>query len=53
MQHFYGLPDNIILRDMLKSDLEDYVHWFTSETEWVNTDAPWGPMESDTDILAG
>lgn len=38
---------NIVLRDMIKSDIEDYVHWFTSETEWSNTDAPWEPIETD------
>lgn len=38
---------NIILRDMTESDIEDYVRWFTSETEWANTDAPWEPIESD------
>lgn len=25
---------NIILRDMIESDIEDYVRWFTTETEW-------------------
>ena len=39
--------ENIILRDMVKSDIEDYVRWFTTETEWSNTDAPWEPIESD------
>lgn len=29
------------LRDMIKDDIEDYVRWFTSETEWGNWDAPW------------
>ena len=38
---------NIILRDMIESDIEDYVRWFTTETEWSNTDAPWEPIESD------
>ena len=32
---------NIILRDMIKSDIEDYVRWFTMEREWENWDAPW------------
>ena len=31
----------VILRDMLESDIDDYVRWFTSETEWMNWDAPW------------
>ena len=39
--------ENIILRDMIESDIEDYVRWFTIETEWSNTDAPWEPVESD------
>lgn len=33
--------DNIILRDMIESDIEDYVRWFTVEREWENWDAPW------------
>ena len=39
--------ENIILRDMNESDIEDYVRWFTTETEWSKTDAPWEPIESD------
>ena len=39
--------ENIILRDMIESDVEDYVRWFTTETEWTKTDAPWEPIESD------
>ena len=39
--------ENIILRDMIESDIEDYVRWFTTETKWSKTDAPWEPMESD------
>lgn len=31
----------IILRDMKESDIEDYVRWFTTETEWMDWDAPW------------
>ena len=33
--------DNMILRDMIKSDIEDYVRWFTVEREWESWDAPW------------
>ena len=33
--------ENIILRDMIECDIEDYVHWFTEELEWENWDAPW------------
>lgn len=39
--------ENIVLRDMIESDIEDYVRWFTAETEWSKTDAPWEPIESD------
>ena len=39
--------ENIILRDMIESDIDDYVRWFTTETEWSKTDAPWEPIESD------
>ena len=39
--------ENIILRDMIESDIADYVRWFTTETEWSKTDAPWEPIESD------
>ena len=39
--------ENIILRDMIESDIKDYVRWFTTETEWSNTDAPWESIESD------
>ena len=31
--------ENIVLRDMSESDIEDYVRWFTTETEWSKTDA--------------
>ena len=40
---------NIILRDPIASDIEDYVRWFTTETEWSHTDAPWEPLESDAE----
>ena len=39
--------ENIILRDMVESDIEDYVRWFTAEREWENWDAPWEKAESD------
>ncbi len=38
---------NIILRDMIESDIEDYVRWFTVDTEWMNFDAPWETIDSD------
>ena len=31
----------IILRDMIESDIADYVRWFTVDTDWMNFDAPW------------
>ena len=36
----------IVLRDMRYSDIEDYVRWFTVETEWMHTDAPWEKEET-------
>ncbi len=38
--------ENIVLRDMKESDIEDYVRWFTTEIEWMDWDAPW-----ETEIL--
>ncbi len=37
----------ICLRDMVESDIEDYVRWFTAETEWMDWDAPWEAEKSD------
>lgn len=39
--------ENIILRDIIESDIEDYVRWFTVEREWENWDAP--REKEDTD----
>ena len=39
--------ENIILRDMIESDIEDYVRWFTVEREWENWDAPWEKEDTD------
>ncbi len=36
----------VILRDMIESDIEDYVRWFTAETEWMDWDAPWENEET-------
>ena len=36
----------IVLRDMIESDIEDYVRWFTAETEWMDWDAPWENEET-------
>lgn len=37
----------LILRDMIESDIEDYVRWFTVETEWMHWDAPWETEKAD------
>lgn len=37
----------IKLRDMTKEDIEDYVRWFTEETTWMKTDAPWEFAEAE------
>ena len=31
---------------MIESDIEDYVRWFTAETEWMDWDAPWENEET-------
>ena len=36
----------LILRDMKELDIEDYVRWFTTETEWGNWDSPWETFET-------
>ena len=41
--------ENIVLRDMKKSDIEDYVRWFTTEIQWMNWDAPWEKETLDAD----
>lgn len=38
---------SITLRDMVKADIEDYVRWFTTETEWCKWDAPWEKVETN------
>lgn len=38
----------IELRDMIESDIENYVRWFTVDTEWAYWDAPWEPLEPTT-----
>lgn len=39
--------EDVVLRDMLKSDIEDNVRWFTTETRWSDFDAPWEPVSGD------
>ena len=36
---------NIILRDMRESDIEDDIRWYTAETDWTLWDAPWEMAE--------
>ena len=45
--------ENIVLRDMIESDIEDYVRWFTVEREWENWDAPWEKEDTDAEALDG
>lgn len=42
--------ENIILRDMIETDIEDYVRWFTAEREWEKWDAPWEKEDTDEEI---
>ena len=44
--------ENIILRDIIESDIEDYVRWFTVEREWENWDAPWEKEDTDEKMNA-
>ncbi len=39
--------NDIVLRDMVESDIADYIRWFTTETEWAKADTPWELFESD------
>lgn len=38
---------NIVLRDMMESDIEDYVRWFTVDMKWADFDAPWEPLAGE------
>lgn len=38
---------NVVLRDMVETDIEDYVRWFTVEREWEDWDAPWEKEDTD------
>lgn len=40
------LDQTIVLRDMQKEDIEDYVYWFTKKKEWQAFDAPWENTET-------
>lgn len=41
--------ENIVLRDMIEPDIEDYVRWFTVEREWENWDAPWEKEDTNAE----
>ena len=32
---------------MVETDIADYVRWFTTETEWLDWDEPWDPIQTD------
>ena len=36
----------LVLRDMIESDIVDYVRWFTKEIEWGKWDSPWEAFKS-------
>lgn len=36
---------NIVLRDMMESDIDRMIHWMTAETEWGDWDAPWESLD--------
>ena len=38
---------NVVLRDMVESDIEDCVRWFTVERDWEDWDAPWEKADTD------
>lgn len=44
---------NIVLRDMRESDIDDDIRWNTSETEWGLWDAPWETEEELARFHAG
>jgi len=39
----------VVLRDMRREDIEDYVRWFTTQVEWMDWDAPWAPAGGTPD----
>lgn len=36
---------DIVLRDMIESDIEDIIHYMTVETQWGDWDAPWESLD--------
>jgi RimJ/RimL family protein N-acetyltransferase len=39
---------DVVLRDTLDEDVEDYVRWYLQETEWMEWDAPWVHAQKKT-----
>lgn len=37
---------DIILRDMVASDIDDWIRWYNEDTQWSDWDAPDEPVES-------
>ena len=35
----------IVLRDMIRSDIEDEIRWCNSDNDWMMLDTPWLPLE--------
>lgn len=42
----------VYLRTVQTEDIEDYIRWYTTETEWMNWDAPWEDPSSIDEITA-
>ncbi len=40
---------NVVLRDMRESDIEDEIRWNTTDTQWARWDAPW---ESEAELAS-
>ena len=36
---------DIVLRDMIESDIEDIIQYMTVETQWSDWDAPWESLD--------
>lgn len=44
--------NTVVLRDMVQTDIEDYVKWFTDiseQNDWMYWDAPWEKEETDAE----
>lgn len=40
-KRIYLVGEKVLLREYIESDIEDFIRWNTSETEWQEWDAPW------------